>query len=437
MGMMDRLSGRRPKQTIVSSAGGVIKGGSPANPDAIMRRAENWQVGQTTMVDAIPEVGHATRFVENTTSKSRILVEGDRANADALTAQLVDLPIGRVCQNLFSVGEIIVAYKFQGGRTRWDSFAIGEYKYEKNKPLKVRGKDGKFREIDGGWNWFRVYRPDANDRFAAWSTHKPMKDLLESMYVHQLADTAVAQSRLAGAGVFYVPNDEMAQSPVMDGGQPEPGSQEHFEEVLRSAMTDSLVNRKSEDAIVPVFMFGGAEFAEGLRHVLLERVDNAEAFARRMEAMKKRYADGIDLPAEVVTGMGESNHWASWKVDANTWQYYLEPMVEVLAQAILQNFVIPVGEKLGSNPFLLSVTIDGSNVVTKPDKTDAAIRAHSVQALSAEGLLHYAGMDARFIHPLADQPKHSATQPDGQVRMPSSNFRGSEGTPVGDRNFER
>ena len=437
MGMMDRFRKQSPsKRPVVSSAGGVIEGGSPARPEAIMQRQAEWQKRTHAFVDVIPEAGHAQRFVENTTGKVKLVVEGDATNAPALTRQLAGFPMGRVCANLFTVGEILVAYKYDGGRTRWNSYAHGDYKYEKNKPLKVKGEDGKFRELGNEWKWFRIFREDSNDRFAAWSTHKPMLDLLESLYVHQLADTAVAQSRLAGAGVFYVPNDELNDIPVEDGGEPEPGSQAHFEMRLREAMTDSLRNRKAEDAIVPVFMFGSSEFAEGLRHVLMERIDNAEAFAKRMEAMKRRYADGIDLPAEVVIGMGEANHWGAWKVDHNTWQYYLEPMVEVATGALLQNFVNPVAMALGTRTEL-TISIDGTAVIVKPDKTDAAIRAHSVGALSAEGLLHYAGFDPQYLHPLANQPKQVATQPDGQVQMPSASFRGSEGQPVGDRNFER
>lgn len=402
-----------------------------------MQRAENWQLRTHAYVDSVPEAGHAQRFVENTTGKTVLRVVGDQSNAPALTRQIADVPIGRACANLFTVGEILLAYKYEGGRTRWNSYSHGDYKYDKGKPLKVKGEDGKFRELDAGWKWFRVFREDSSDRFKAWSTHKPMLDLLESLYIHQLADTVVAQSRLAGAGVFYVPNDELDDTPVLDGGQPEPGSQAHFEMRLREAMSDSLRSRKSEDGIVPVFMFGSAEFAEGLRHVLMERIDNAEAFAKRMEAMKQRYADGIDLPAEVVTGMGDTNHWSSWKVDQNTWQYYLEPMVAVVAAAIHQNFVVPVGMALGVRVDL-TVEIDGTAVISKPDKTDAAIRAHSVGALSAEGLLHYAGFDLKYIHPHANEPKGGGEmQPDGQVRMPSANFRGSEGMPVGDRNFER
>jgi hypothetical protein len=288
---------------------------------------------------------------------------------------------------------------------------------------------------------FVIYRQDRKIASSAWSSHKAMLDLLESMYVHQLADTAVATSRLAGAGIMYVPNDEMMDMGNVDGGEPEPGSQAHFEKLMRQAFTDSIRNRSSQDAYVPLIMFGAAEYADGLKHLMTERVDDAKAFASRMQALRERYGAGVDLPAEVVTGLGQTNHWAAWKVDQNTWQYYLQPLVSIMSDALLENFVIPVALGLSKtiNTANIKIELDATDVIVKPDKTDAAIRLYSLGALSAEAAVKACGFTAEDIGPNADAPKDggASEQPDGNVRMPSANFRGNEGEPIGDRNMQR
>lgn len=437
MGWTDRFK-RNGKRAMTAAAGGPVSGGSPATPDAIMRRTEDWQKRVMAFRKAIPEVGHATRFVENTMMNAEIRVTGDARTAPLIEGALRNFPMSRVCANLFLVGEIIVA--FDKRNYRWQSFGKNDYKYEKGKPLQVKNEDEKFRPLTSDWVWFRIWRPDTDDRFAAWSCHLEMTDLLESMYVHQLADTAVAQSRLAGAGILFIPNDEFIDIPVEDGGEPEPGTQGHFEKRLREAMTDSVRDRKVQDALVPLIMFGSAELADGIRHVLMERKDDAEAFAARMAAMKDRYGDGIDLPKEVITGSGEANHWGAWKVDQNTWQYYLKPLGQVVVDALTEKFIRPIGEMLGVNPQLLDAEIDATKIIVKPDRTDAAIRLHALSALNAEAALREAGFDpVNDLHPMANQvAKYSeGTQPDGAVRMPGANFRGSEGEPVGDRNVQR
>ncbi len=425
---------------MVAAAGGTIQGGSPATPDAIMRRTEDWQKRVLAFSGSIPEVIHAGRFVENTTSNIEISVlEGDSKNrtTDTIEDLLTSFPMSRVCNNLFLVGEMIVA--FDRKNFRWESYGKSDYKHQPNKPLEVRTPEGKWEKLADNWVWFRIYRPDPSDKYAAWSTHRAMLDLLESMYVHQIADTAVAQSRLAGAGILYIPNDEFTDDPDLDGGEPEPGSQQHFEARLRDAMTDSVTNRNQQDAIVPLVMFGSAEIADSIRHVLMERNDDAKGFADRMGAYRSRYAAGIDLPSEIITGMGEANHWAAWKVDQNTWQYYLQPLAQTVVDALTVNFIRPVGEALGVTGKLTAV-VDATKVIVKPDRTDAAIRLHALHALNAEAALRETGFNPDLdLHPFANQQANPSkgTQPDGAVRMPGANFRGSEGEPVGDRNVQR
>lgn len=436
MGIFDR----RRRKTLVAAAGGTIQGGSPANPDAIMRRTEDWQLRVLAYEKSIPEVGHASTFVSNVMSKTKLVVLVDGEVNEQLTALLKWFPMGRASRNLFLVGEYVTAFKYdkEAEKVRWKVFGKEDFKYEPKKPLMVRGKDDKFVQLDSEWTWFRVWREDTSNAYRAWSTHVSQLDVLEALYVHQLADTAVATSRLAGAGILYIPNDEFVDMPDLDGGEPEPGSQAHFEMRLRDAMTDSLRDRKAQDAIVPLVMFGSAEYADAIKHVLMERKDDAEAYERRINSYRSRYGGGIDLPEEVITGIGSTNHWAGWKVDQNTWNYYLEPNGQVTAEALDKNFAEAMAQAL-QIPGDVEVKVDATAAIVKPDRTDAGIRLYAAGALSGEGALHYAGMDEKFIHPHANDPKGggSATQPDGQVRMPSANFRDSEGEPSGSRNMER
>lgn len=439
MGIFDRKQAAK-KPPLTAAVGGIMRGGSPANPESIMRRTEDWQIRTLAYQDSVPEVAHAGSFVENTTSK----VSFDVQSVDAMAARIVEtelrsFPTGRVARNLFMVGEIIVGYKYNtdDGVTKWKAWGKRDYKYHgENKPLEVRGKDNRWKTLDSSWKWFRIWRPDPSEMYAAWSAHKAQLDLLEALYVHQLADTAVATSRLAGAGILYIPNDEFVDMPDLDGGEPEPGSQAHFEHRLRSAMSDSLSNRNAQDAVVPLVMFGSAEYGDAIKHVLMERRDDAEAFASRMNAYRQRYGAGIDLPEEVITGMGKTNHWAGWKVDQNTWNYYLEPLVEIISEALEKNFAKPVAQMLGATDDI-QVVLDPTRVIVKPDRTDAAIRLFAAGALSAEGALEAAGFDVSQVAGAPPPEANAGTQPDGNVRMPSANFRGSEGEPIGDRNFER
>ena len=434
MGIFSR-SKKQDKHPITASYGTPVAGGSPASSEAMIRRRQEWQKKTMLFKDAIPEVGHAGKFVRNVTSKVSLNITVNGEESELLSDILKDVPMGVLCESLFFVGEAMVKFKatdVNGKKyVEWEALGDKVYKMQRGEVL-IKNEDGKWKPLEEGWEVFRIWNPDSDSRHCAYSTHKGMLDVMEGMYIHQLADIVMGKSRIANAGILYIPSDEFSESPDTDGGEPEPGSQAHFEQMLRRAMSDSIKASGSDDSIVPLVFFGSSEFADGIRHVMMERNDDAEAFAERMQSYINRYANGVDLPAEVILGMGKSNHWSSWKVDANTWQYYIEPLCELVAESILRNVI-----QAPSTNAIVKIECDGSRAIMKPDKTDAAIRSYAAGALSGEGVMEYAGFDEKYLSPNADMPKNAlGNQPDGNTRLPSANFRGNEGEPVGSRNYQ-
>lgn len=433
MGIFDAFRAPGPDLIPVQAAAGqVIRGGSPSTPKAVLRRQQKWQERVLVYADSVPEVSHAADFVAKTTAKVHILVEdGSPQNVAVIAKQLKHFPMGRAAELIFLVGECLVMfrYKAEESHTVWKVLAPGEFEIpQRNKPLKIKGKSGKMGEVGPEWRYFRIWDPCRRDRYAATSPHRAMLDLLESMYVHQLADAAIATSRLAGAGILFLPNDLAPSMPRTESGRPEPGSMEELIENLAQAMVESLRDRTSEDAFVPFMMTGDGEFGAMIRHILMERADDADAFASRMEEYAKRYGRSVPLPMEVVTGMGPANHWTAWKVDENTWSYYLAPLVGMILSALEERFADPLAGLLGDPGASVTLTADPRDVVAKPDRTDAAIRARQLGILSAEATLRYAGFDPeRDIEP--DREMHRAV---GRLEELPSRFRDSAGRASGE-----
>lgn len=433
MGIFDRFS--QPDQPLIpvqAAAGQVVRGGSPATPKAVLRRQQKWQERVLVYADSVPEVSHASDFVAKTTGRVMIEVQdGSPANEAVIANQLEHFPLGRAGELVFLVGECLVMFKYDRmeSHTVWKVLAPGEYQIpERNKPLKIKGKSGRMEEVGPEWRYFRIWDPCRRDRFAATSPHRAMLDLLESMYVHQLADAAIATSRLAGAGILFLPNDLAPSMPRTSSGRPEPGSMEEIIENLSGAMVESLRNRSSEDAYVPFMLTGDGEYGAMIRHILMERADDADAFASRMEEYAKRYGRSVPLPMEVVTGMGPANHWTAWKVDENTWSYYLAPLVDLILSALNEKFADPLAATLGDPGATVTLHADPKNVIAKPDRTDAAIRARQLGILSAEATLRAAGFD-----PVADiEPDTSMHREGGRLEELPSRFRDSAGRASGE-----
>jgi hypothetical protein len=396
MGIFNRNNADN-KRALVASYGGVIKGGSPANPEFIARRAEEWQKRVLHYHQCVPEVHAAASFVSGTSS--RLTFESPKIPDN--TQSVIDRSLrtfdnGRAAQLLFLVGEYYAMWRYDAARNMvlWDILSPLEVEFKDKKPFKVRDfKTGDMRPLDSDERIFRVWYPDARDRSRADSAHRSLLDVLEAMYLHQLADTTVATSRLAGAGILYIPDDELPSVPVADGGTAEPGTREYVEQLIGGSMVSSLKNRDVHDALVPVMMFGSSDHASGLKHTLLERPDDADAFASRMKAYTERYSIGIDLPPEIVTGMGSVTRWTAAKVDQNFWAYYLAPMNQITADALNANFVEQLAGELNQNLNDVDLIVQGTNVIQKPDLTEAAIRLKDLNVISDAAAARAAGFN--------------------------------------------
>lgn len=381
---------------------------------AYQNRVRDWQEKVLRYADSIPEAYAAAKYVENSISRVQWEVGKRKPNGDIeevtegeavdLVRTLYTLDAGRVANQLFTVGEsnIVVTegavddkyFNPYEADLYWRSLSIRELEtkdsnmyYQLAETGKTGASTGKKLDLNKQ-SVFRIWSPDRARAEEASSPHKSMLEILEAFALHTIADKAFALSVVAGAGILYIPNDDFAPEIQDPSGAPVPGTQRHFDERLNEAMSLSINNRSSADAVVPVKIYGRAEYADGLRHLLLSREDNADAFHKRMQTYRERYAGGIDLPAEIVLGLGSSNHWTAWKVDQNTWTYHLAPMAQVIGDGIAESWLIPRLKAMNiADAEDYVIVPNGRKVVEKTDNTTTMISLFELGAINAETLM--------------------------------------------------
>lgn len=378
-----------------------MQGKSPVTLDALAKRAQDWQKRVLELSSSVPESSGASALIYNTMSKAELTVEGKgikKADLEEFRLNLAKFDLGRAGMLIWLIGECFPAWSVdEDGETAWDVFSPVELKMENGKHVRALGNNDKWQELPSSVKVYRNWKSSPANQFVAWSPHKGMIDLLEAMYVHQLADTAVGTSRLAGAGILYWPTD-LPSLPVKDG-RPEEGSREQLQEELQKAMMQSIDDRNSSDAVVPLIVFGDPDLGQNLKpeHILLERPDDAKAFAERMNAYSQRYARGVELPIESVQGLGPANHWTAWVIKEDKWRFYISPIAEIVSNGLLRNFVKPALREMGYSSEIVrgaTVKVDGSKLIEKPDRSDAAIRLAQLGGyLSDEAVIRETGFD--------------------------------------------
>jgi hypothetical protein len=378
--MTSRFDIGKKAESSLTGASEFISADNPASPKMIRGRQQNWQRRVFAFSDAVPEVGAAARWIYNAVNKVEFKSENGNA---AIDAELQLLDAGRIAQHLMLVGE---SYLLSGEKieNRWEELAPGEYEYEKGKS-KYRVNSGSMAPVPAGTDILRVFIPQPKDRFAADSVHRGMLDLLEALYLHQLADVTLGGSRAAWAGFQYIPANELTENPPGHKGEPEPGTREWLAQDISRFLRESITKGGDRDKVLmPYLLFGDAEYADGLKHMLPERSDDGEGFTKRIEGYVKRYARTTGVPAEVILGYEDASHWSAYKMSEDGYRYYVAPLVKVITDVLTRLY----SERANS---LVTITADPQALISKPDLTDAAIRLFQLGALSAEAAIVAAG----------------------------------------------
>lgn len=351
-------------------------------PEALRTRQEGWQRRILELADMVPEVAGAAALVRGSTSRIKLVLEGG-SNSDVrrrLQLLLDQLDFDRLCELIWLSGEAYVALPDHG---KPYSLSVTELNTH-SKPVEVKDATNSSRKMTDPF--FRVWKPSRKNRWQASSPNQAALDLIESMYVHQLADTAVATSRLAGAGILVWPTDR-EDMPFTDDGKPAPGSRQEMLRQFQDAALQSIKNRESLDATVPFVVFVDPDMENSMPQMLrLDRDDHADQYKTRYEIYRLRYATAIDLPIESVTGMGETNHWSAWAIREDQWRSYLAPLVQLAVDALQERMINPIDAGI-------RIKVDATDLIAKPDQTATILRLMQLDKIDTAYALQQLNLD--------------------------------------------
>lgn len=229
-------------------------------------------------------------------------------------------------------------------------------------------------------------------RYSGWadSTMRGVLDLCEELLLLTRSVRARARSRLAGSGILLLP-DELSVKPLEPVGDEDP-AEDPFMDDLTETMMAPIGDEGNSSAVVPMVVRGPAEFLGAIR--LLHVVDPVQLYPEtglRRECIE-RIAIGLDMPPEVLEGLGGLNHWSAWQVDEQTWKAHLQPKAQQFVDDLTASYFRPTLRSLGiPNAEDFYIAYDATAIINHPDRTKDAKELHSVFAISDEALRTAAG----------------------------------------------
>lgn len=240
----------------------------------------------------------------------------------------------------------------------------------------------------------RTWDPHPRKSWEANSPARASLPVLRELVGLTMLVSAHIDSRLSGAGVFYIPASYI-RALAAALGVTEEEAEAKFTAALTEVMVTPISDRASTSSVVPFSLVVPDEAIDKFRHQTFSTPLDGEAKGLRDDAIR-RLALGQDAPPENMLGSGAQNHWGQFLSQIETVASHVEPKLALICDSLTTQFLWPVLMQTGMDPEgarRYVIWYDTSDLVTRPNKSTDATNLHDRGVLSDEALRTAAGFD--------------------------------------------
>lgn len=295
-----------------------------------------------------------------------------------------------MCLNLFVTAECFVIGVEAPGGQQWEALSTDELWIQPGQKIPVRRRNpvDTPKPLPEDTLVIRVWVPHPRWSGLADGALRTVMDECEKLLLLTRADKAAARSRFAGAGILFIPNELMpvSQQPAGTSNNTVDAAANPIYQNLIESMIMPIKDESHPSGVVPITIFGPAEYGEKIKYLTFDRPQAARAQQQREESIT-RIATALDLPAEILTGKADMNHWTAWQVREETFQQHFQPMVELICDALTTGYLKPALIKAGlssSEADKYLVWYDDSELVVRPDKGETSAALYAENVISAK-----------------------------------------------------
>lgn len=237
----------------------------------------------------------------------------------------------------------------------------------------------------------RVWRPHPYRYREADSPVRSTLPVLRELVGLTMYASAQIDSRLAGAGVLILPN-----SATVLGATPPEDDQEEDPTVaaLIESMVTPIKDRDSAASLVPLVLTVPDESISGIQHLTFSSPLDSMLKDMRNELIR-RLALGLDMPPEELLGVNAMSHWGQWFVQENTVRMHLIPGAELVAHALLTQYIRPILEEAGVSDFEASqynFQVNAEKLISRPNNFTEQLELYQMGVIKKETILSAAGL---------------------------------------------
>lgn len=361
-----------------------------------------WQRELWRFVEIIGELNYAAGMVASSFSRSRLVmhdvkddgeVGGPTKNKKAIkvASTILGSPserreIMRIAGfNLWLVGEVyigVISGDSEPGSDQWFAVSSGDIKKNPTGMAYVNLGNGNQALRPGKDILMRSWTPNPNRVSEPDSTARSTRIILRELEKLTLYIFSQIDSRLASGGVFVVPSG-------MSTGDGTITAQDLMRTFVETA-SEGLKGEGTAAGIVPIVLEVPTDAVGKLQYLTFSPELSKQALALREEAVK-RFASVIDLPAEEITGVGDTNHWSSYQIGPDSVKKHIEPLLARFCLALQRGVVRHALSAAGLDPTKYHIWYDTTPLIVRPQRFQEALELWREGQLSSASLLDAAG----------------------------------------------
>lgn len=363
----------------------------------------DWQDEAWRLYDITGQLRFVANWVGNSISRCRLFVAEVDEDGEATTevdsdtapavAQLAAGPLGRgpakdeslrlLGINLFVPGEAFIVAEADGvepGVDRWFVVSGAQIKKTGSGEITVARS-----QLQGGG--MMTYRDGVDLILRCWTPHPKSTDEPDSPTRSAIPDLreleairkrefAELDSRLAGAGLLGLPQEiDFPRNPD------DPAGPAGLMLVLQRAMAASLADRSDASAMVPIMFTAPAEALDKIKHLTFWTDLSAQLLPLKESALRS-LAQDLDIPPEVLLGLGATNHWSAWAISEEAITTQIVPVLSRIADALTQGYLRAALEEMGLDPDRYVYEFDTAPLTTRPNRSADALNYHERMLIS-------------------------------------------------------
>lgn len=313
----------------------------------------------------------------------------ENATVQAITDSVLGGPVKRpqhvytIAVNLDIAGEvwIVVLSGKDGNEDEWLVVSSTEMNIQGRSAEITHPKSGATVRLGGEDLLFRIWKPHPRLQLNADSAVRALLPTLREIENTSKNIAARLDSRLASAGILKVPTEADFAT-----GDDDPEGPTGLSEQIAMTMRASLRDAGSAGSQVPIILQADRENLAAIEHISLETEVTKEVVDLREKAIG-RLAAGMDLPREVLEGMGDSNHWSAWQVEEATYKTHLLPLLDLISDSLTTSYLIPALEAANvPSPETYMLAFDGSSLIGEPDPLAEALELYDRGIITDEAV---------------------------------------------------